>query len=384
MEKRTNFKGYNRLYRLVRHIICPLIVKKSGFTGEQIPENIGPRFILCNHNTDFDFLLLVSVSGEPMDFVATEAMLRMGFVPGLVARKLHIILHDKGSKGIHTLKQIVGRIGEERSVVLFPEGNRSFDGRTGSISGAVGKIALLTGASLVVYRLTGGYFTAPRWGRGNRKGRMEGKVAVVLTPEEMKKMSPDELQRIIEEGLRTDAYEEQGEQPVRFRSLHRAEYLETLMFICPACGKIGTLKSYKNMLGCACGFSMEMDEYGYLWDNKKDRHSITALVDEQKKLLKKRLTAQDDDMLWKDRVHMNILGMNHVVQTEADCDLTGFNDYLMVGEERLPIDRIDSVDIVQRNRLLIHVKDQAAHYEFTGDKIFNAVKYRIWYERVSL
>ena len=358
-----------------------MIAKKLGFTGEAIPGGVGPRFILCNHNTDFDFLLLSRVSEEPMDFVATEAMLRMGLIPRLAATKFKVILHDKGSSGIGTLKGITGRIKLGRSVALFPEGNRSFDGRTREVSSAIGKIALMTGATIVIYRLTGGYLTTPRWGHGIRRGRMNGSVVRVLTPEEMSCISAKELQAIIEEGLYTDAYEEQKKDRVAFKSSKRAEYLETLLFTCPSCKKIETLSSGGNRLRCSCGFELTLDEYGYLQDKEGRAYSATEAFEEQKKLLADMLQGSSDEPLWKDEVTLTRLGTDHSVLEEKSCRLSAYTGYLMIGDEQLERTDISSVDIVQRNRLSIHESGVDWHYEFTGSMTFNAVKYLVWFER---
>ncbi|RKM55965.1 1-acyl-sn-glycerol-3-phosphate acyltransferase [Butyrivibrio sp. CB08] len=374
------YKGYDRFYKFTKRFICPFLAKRAHFTGEKLPTGIGPRFILCNHNTDFDFLLLTSKSDESIDFVVTETMLRMNRFFNLVVKVLKPILHDKGSTGAATIKQMVGRIKEGRSILLFPEGNRSFDGRTGDVSDAIGKIAKMTGASLVVYRLTGGYFTTPRWGSKIRKGSMEGKVIRVIEAKELKSMQPDEVKKIIVEGLYTDAYKEQEERNVRFESKAPAEYLESLLFICPSCKKIGALSSKIDKLSCSCGYQLTMDEYGYLTGDKGDKHSITELFDEQKKLLEARLEGPKEDMLWSDNVKMMKLSTGHEVLKEEDCTLLAYPDCLKAGDSSFPKESITSIDIVQRNRLTLHIKGESGHLEFTGDDTFNAVKYQLWFE----
>ena len=379
MESNT-YSSYDRYYHLVRKTICRYIAGKVNFEGETIPDDLGPMFILCNHNTDFDFLLLSSVSKTPLDFVATETMLRMGTVSKISAKKFKPILHDKGSSGTGTLKQIVSRIKDGRSVLLFPEGNRSFDGKTGDVSASLGKTAKMIGATLVVYRLNGGYFTTPRWGREIRKGRMSGKVAAIVTPEELSAMSAQDIQSLIKNGLMTDAYEEQKENPVLFKSNVRAEYLESLLFICPKCQKTGTLTSRKDELTCSCGYRITMDEYGYLCDEDNKKYTITELFDDQKMYLTKIKDNTLDRSIWSDNVQLIKLKRDHSIVSEEAVKLSVFKDHLMINNEKLPIDHIVSIDIVQRNRLIIHINNSDVRYEFTGENAFNAVKYRIWFQ----
>jgi 1-acyl-sn-glycerol-3-phosphate acyltransferase len=381
MGSSDDLKLYDGVYRLVRRLISPIVAQRLGFSGEAIPGGMGPRLVLCNHNTDYDFLLLALMSKEPMDFVATESILRMGLIPRLVAKKARLILHDKGSKGVGTLKSITKRIKAGRSVMLFPEGNRSFDGRTGRLSPAVGKIVKMTGAAIVIYRITGGYLTTPRWGHGIRRGKMMGTVARVLSPKEVSEMSAKELQSLIEKELYTDAYEEQERSRIAYKSRKRGEYLETLLFACPSCKRVGTLSSRKSALGCTCGFRLVLDEFGYLKDKDGRQCTITEAFSQQKRLLADMLQRSPDEPLWQDEVTMLRLGMGHSELEEKRCRLTCYREQLMIGDEELGYSDIQSIDIVQRNRLSIHMAGESWHYEFTGSRTFNAVKYLCWFER---
>lgn len=375
------YKKYDRFFKFGSKVICPAIARRAGFIGEKLPSGIGPKFILCNHNTDFDFLLLAAKSDEPIDFVATETMLRMNKFFEFVAKKLKPILHDKGSSGATTIKQIVGRIRDGRSVLLFPEGNRSFDGRTMNISDAIGKIVKTTGASLVIYRISGGYFTTPRWGSGIRKGRMEGQVVRIVDAKELKQMPPDEIRKLIIEGLYTDAYKEQEKRHIRYASKAPAEYLESLLFICPSCKRVGALHSYKNKLACSCGYQLTMDEYGYLTDERDQRFTITDLFDEQKKLLEALSGGSKEEVIWSDNVRMMKLSAGHEVLSDRQETILAYPDRLKVGDISFAKEDITSVDIVQRNRLMFHIKGESGHLELVADKTFNAVKYQLWHER---
>lgn len=379
-----DYRTYDRVYHFfLRGIVYPLIKKKLHFEGESIPAGAGPKLILCNHNTDLDFLLIAGVCSEATDVVGTETVLRMNPVIRFAAKKLKPILHDKGSKGLGTIKQIVERIRDGRNVLLFPEGNRSFDGRTGEISKSLGRIASMAGCTIVVYRLTGGYFTSPRWGRGIRKGRMAGKVTRILTPKDIGEMSAAQVQRSLEEGLATDAYKEQEMEPVRFKGKAKAEYLETLLFRCPSCKKIAALKSKKDKVRCVCGFELTMDEYGFLVDQNGERHTVTKMFADQKEYLRELLNEARSlqKPLWEDHVQMTQLGADHKVLSREKITLTVLPDQIRIGEKVFDYGQIENVDIVQRNRLLIHVKKSVQHYEFIGEKTFNAVKYLLWHEK---
>lgn len=56
----------------------------------------------------------------------------------------------------------------------------------------------------------------------------------------------------------------QAANPIRYRGKRRAEFLETILFMCPCCKKIGGLKEPGEYLSCTCGARMTYTEYGRL------------------------------------------------------------------------------------------------------------------------
>jgi len=376
----TEFQEYDRKYRILKAILCPVARRLVRFQADPVQKIEGPAFILSNHNTDLDFLLIASVFPFPLDFVATESLRRMGRIGKFVSESLRPILHDKGSVGIGTVRQITERIKAGRSILLFPEGNRSFDGRTCPIPAVTGKLARIAGATLVLYKLEGGYLTSPRWGRGFRRGKMRGRIAGVYTADELRNMEPQQVQRIIEEALWTDANEEQKRNPVAFRSARGAEYLETVMFRCPACGQYGSLHSWRSSISCSCGLTMRYTPYGTLVTPDGNERTVTALLEEQNKTFAAELNAgiNKNSVIWTDKLHCLRIGSGHQVIGEEDIQLSVTYTHLILGDTYIPAEEVQDITIVQRNRLGIHLKNRTEHFELLGTNRFNAYKYRVW------
>jgi hypothetical protein len=124
-----------------------------------------------------------------------------------------------------------------------------------------------------------------------------------------------------------------------------------------------------------------MDEYGYLTDEKDHRFTVTDLFDEQKKLLEALSGGSKEEVIWSDNVRMMKLSTGHEVLEDRQETILAYPDRLKVGDSSFTKDDITSVDIVQRNRLLLHIKGESGHLEFIADKTFNAVKYQLWHER---
>ncbi len=233
-----------------------------NYRFEPIKEVEGPMIVVANHNCDLD-PVMVGLACPHMYFVASEHIFRKPAIAWLLEVFLSPIARRKGSVDASTVMEIRSRIKEGHSIAIFPEGNRSLDGRTGLIHPTTGKLIKAFGATLVTYHLEGGFFTTPRWGFGIRKGRMTGRCVGVYPKEELKKMRPEEILELVRKDLYEDPYITQEKEKIRFRSKAPARGLETALYLCPHCKSIGTLHSTKREIICTCGYRAEFDEYGY-------------------------------------------------------------------------------------------------------------------------
>lgn len=74
----------------------------------------------------------------------------------------------------------------------------------------------------MTYRFEGAFLTAPRWGKGVRKGRMRGHIVNIYTPEQLKDMSPEEITEAINRDIYEDAWSRQKQEPTVFRTRRMA------------------------------------------------------------------------------------------------------------------------------------------------------------------
>ena len=284
-----HLRRYQFLWRLLYPFVRPWMQRKFRLDSEVCTE-AGPFLVLCNHNTDWDPLLLAIAFPNYMSFVASEHIFRWGFAGRLIVWLMAPIARLKGKTAGDTAMTMLRRLRKGVSVAMFAEGNRSFNGLTNPILPATGKLARSSGVKLITYRLDGGYFTTPRWGKGLRRGKMTGRVVHVYTPEQLKAMSVDEVNAAIRGDLFVDAYAVQRKQMIPFRGRNLAEHLETVLCRCPRCAQIGTLRSAGDTLSCACGFSVRYNAYGFFegadapfdnlteWD-RSQTEALCALAD---------------------------------------------------------------------------------------------------------
>ena len=283
-------RRYRSIWKILYFLLIPWLKRKFNYAPE-VCTAAGPFLVLSNHNTDWDPLLLAAAFPDYLSFVASEHIFRWG----LISRLLHFLFAPisrlKGTTASSTAISVLRRLKQGVSVAIFAEGDRSFNGRTGEILPATGKLARSAGVPLVTYRMYGGYFTSPRWSGGSlRRGRMRGEVVHVYSPAELRAMSVDEINAAIRSDLAVDAYAVQRGEMTPFRGKRLAEHLETVLCRCPRCGALDTLHSAGDTLSCACGFSVRYNAYGFFegadapfdnlteWD-RSQTEALCALAD---------------------------------------------------------------------------------------------------------
>ena len=368
------------IYRIVRFCGTPIVRSIYGYSCEKVRGIPGPILLLANHNTDMDPGFVGIACDEPICFVATEKILRMGVLSPVLMHLFNPIIHYKGKAGISSVKEILARLKNNRNVALFPEGNRSFNGLTGDFLSSTGKMAKRSGATLVTYRLRGGYFTSPRWSINLRRGRVYGEIAAVYPPDLLSRMTEAEVNEAIRRDLFVDAYADQKKDQIPFRGKDLARGLESTLFACPQCGSVSSLHSEGNRISCNCGYSAEYDEYGFLHDSAGHTDTITRLDMLQRERIRSLAEQEEGVMLFEDAVKAEIIGPDHKVLSAKQTLLRAWRNKLSIGEELFPFQQITGMAINQRNLLILHLAEGNRHLELSGDVTFSALKYLYLYQ----
>lgn len=270
---------YKFVFRFFRFIITHLLRQKFNYTCERIIPGICPYIVLANHTTNYDPLMIGLSFPGLLYYVASEHIFRWGLASRLINLLVAPIPRAKGTTEVRTVKDVYRKIKSGANVCIFAEGARTFTGETNPIPYSTGKLIKFSGASLITYRIAGGYFSSPRWAKTLRRGLMSGKVVREYAPEEIEKMSVDELNAVIQGDLYVNAYEDQKQKPVAYTGEKLAEHLENALYICPCCGGISTLKSKDDRFYCSCGLDLRYTAYGDLISQNERKLPFSTVLD---------------------------------------------------------------------------------------------------------
>jgi len=251
-------------FRIFHFLIEKFLKLKFGYTYEKITPKSKPFIVLSNHTTDFDPLMVGLSFDRMLYYVASDHIFRWGLISSLIRFLASPIPRMKGKTEVQTAKEVLKRIRRGQNVCIFAEGIRTFSGETQHIPESTGKLVKLSGAGLITYRIDGGYFTSPRWAKTLRRGFMSGRMVREYTPQELEKLSTEEINMIIRKDLYVNAFEEQKKNPVYYKGKRLAEMLEVALYMCPRCGRMDTLKSRDDRFDCPCGLKLRYTPYGEL------------------------------------------------------------------------------------------------------------------------
>ena len=375
IEKKTKTESWEkaqkrkaRFWRTWRPFAAWLMRLVYGYRTESFTPPGQPYLLYANHVTDLDPVLVACTFPEQMAFVAGENVQRMGVLSGIIRRYGNIVERVKGTTDSAAAMQILRTLKSGLPVCMFAEGNRSFAGKTGYIHPAAAKLARMAKVPLITYRLEGGYLTTPRWATHLRKGRMHGAVVHVYPFEELRAMTNEQVQAVIDRDLYVDAY---AAEPIAYRGRKLAERLETMLYDCPKCHGIDTVTSRNDTVTCTCGMTLRMNRFGRFegeslpfahpgeWDEWQS---------EWMKMHHDGLSFADADMTLE-RLDTETHSVNEVAHGTMTFSKEGF----AVGDFSVPFAKLEGMALVQRDKLVFSAERQ--NYTVRAKKPYCARKY---------
>ncbi len=251
----------NLLSKFVLAFVVPFILHVRYRNIREVYSTRGPFVFLPNHTNQWDPFIICFALLRPIRWVASDAAFRDTSKNLLLFGG--VIPKVKEQSDMITIEGLRKAIALRYPVGIFPEGTQTWDGRTQELIPATAKLVRFLKVPVIVPIYKGGYLTKPRWSWKIRPSRIEVHFNRIIDAEEIKTMKLAEIERRISEALDHDEYEWQKENMVLIRSRYRAEHLELAHYLCPSCVTIGNLKSEGNTLFCSCGYTVDVDRYGF-------------------------------------------------------------------------------------------------------------------------
>ncbi len=267
--ERKKPKRQRLFWRTLLRIVSAPDLRATHFSCEKVGmEKLGkrePALFLMNHSSFID-LKIASTVLFPRQFniVCTTD----GFVgKHYLMRSLGCIPTNKFVADLHLVRDMRYCFQKlKSSVLMFPEAGYSLDGTATRLPASLAQCAKMMGVPVVMIRTEGAYARQPLYNQLHRREvKVSARMEYLLSPEDLREKSVEEIGEILTKAFDFDNFRWQQENKIRIDEPDRADYLNRLLYKCPACHAEGQTHGEGTTLTCrACGKSWELDEYGYL------------------------------------------------------------------------------------------------------------------------
>lgn len=223
-----------------------------------------PYMVLSNHMYFIDFELgaMVTFPHRVNNVVNVDGYYRrpwlMEWIGAICTRKFTMDLHL-----IKSIRKVLKR-GDV--LCMYPEARYSPCGITSYIPDSVGMLIKRNGVPVVAIVHHGNYLHSPFWNfRKKRKVPLHTTATQILTAEQIKTMSADEINQKVREALTYDDYRYQKENGILIKEKFRAEGMHKILYQCPHCMTESQMDSKGTEIFCqACGKRWNLEEDGTL------------------------------------------------------------------------------------------------------------------------
>ena len=369
---------HKRVWKFLYFILKPWICHKFNIECEEIKVD-GPIVLIVNHTNTWDPLILArALKHKQVYFVASEHIFRLGFISKVINWLVGPIARKKGASGKETTEKCLKHLHEGHSICIFGEGEQSWDGLSKSVIRGTGKLVKDSGATLVNYRLIGGYMSLPRWADNVRKGKIIGEVAGIYSPEQLKDKSPEEINEIMNKDIFVDMWDFEEKNKIKYMGKNRAEHLERMLYLCPKCLNINTLKSSGDYLNCSCGFNVLFNEYGFLEPSEPFKNLAQWEKWQKDKIRNLEFNRISEDILFKEEgASLKEILPDHTSNDLEEGELVLTINSLSCGKYNFDLKDISKMAMTRYGVLLFTHKD--TYYQIRLEGEVNLRKYlEIW------
>ena len=327
---KRKFKSPNPIIHGIYHFIMKYFVmrkyKLKITRRDKISDCKGPCFIIFNHLSRYDHMFVMRAAWpRRYNMVAAYNEFfrsHLSFVFGLEK----VIPKKNFTVDMTSLKAMAKVIKSGGAIAFSPEGMSSITGHNQPIVETTGNFLKHYKIPVYMVKLKGSYLTEHKVCLDERLGRVEAETYLLFSPEQLEKMTDQEVNDRINEEFHHDEYEWNKEVKIKWKhDGNICSHFHDLAYKCPKCGEELKMLGDKNFIRCeACGNGGTMDDYYTLTPFNEDCkifESLSKWVDWERELVIKEIS-QNPDFSYSVNVKMGCLDKYKTLkkmQTSIPC-----------------------------------------------------------------
>lgn len=269
-KKRYNTAKYPiRQPKLITYLIwllCKFALIGKQYKVEKINmEGLKPPYMLLSNHMyfiDFELAAMGTFPHRVSNVVSIDGYYRRPFLLELIGA----ICTRKFTMDLHLIKSINRVLKRSDILSMYPEARYSPCGTLSYMPESLGKLIRMNKVPVVAVVHHGNHLHSPFWNfRKKRKVPLHTTMTQILTAEQVKSMSAEEINAVVREALTYDDYKYQKDTGILITEPFRAEGLHKVLYHCPHCMAESKMASKGTELFCTeCGKRWNLNEDGTL------------------------------------------------------------------------------------------------------------------------
>ena len=223
----------------------------------------GPCFLIWNHQSRRDHTFLTTANWPRRLSIVCEynsffrSHLHWAFKMGRIIPK-KVFCNDMA--GVRAMRDIIKQGG---CVAFSPEGTSSIWGDQQPIVPGTGRFLKAFNIPVYCGYMQGSYLTNNKICSDDRLGKVYYQQKLLFTKEDLQRLSPEEIENIINKEFWHDDYEWNKEHHIEYKSNGTiCTNLADMLYRCPKCGHEFEMDAQGNYIKCThCGNGATMDDY---------------------------------------------------------------------------------------------------------------------------
>ncbi len=261
------YKIPNRLYYWTYHFLMAGIIAKKYRPRIVVKDSIsdcdGPCFLIWNHLSRLDHAFVMQAAyPRPINIVAGYSEFFRSHLH-TVFKMMNIIPKKIFTNDMLSLRGMNSIIRQGGCVAFSPEGMSSIYGTNQPIVPGTGRFLKHFRIPVYFLFLKGSYLTSTKVCLDERYGRVEGELSLLLSTEDLDRMTEEEIDNKINEACHFDDYEWTKKERIKWKhKTGMCTALTDMGYRCPRCGAELQLMNDPDEIRCkVCGNGFTVNDY---------------------------------------------------------------------------------------------------------------------------
>ena len=329
------YKRPNPVFYFIYWFACKFIITRPFHPEIKVVDKLskckGPAFLIWNHQSRRDHAMLVMAAWpRRINFLAEEASFFRSHLATVF--KLNRVIPKKVlSNDLPSLRAIRDVIKQNGVVAFAPEGFATVFGDHQPIVPGTGRFLQVFGIPVYFASLQGGYLSTSKFSKEDRPGKFCTQVQLLFSPEDLKNMTPQQIEDKINGLLHHDDFKWNKEHHFRYVSKEgMCTNLADACYRCPRCGTEFEMHAEKDYIECKhCGNKATLDEYYEFHKASEDcviPESITEWVHLERQAIIDEIR-KDPDYSFSVKVTLGYIPKDHLLTDQKTSEICGEGVY---------------------------------------------------------